>query len=47
MRITTARGPVSTLVGSVPDQAALSGVLETLYNMHLTLLSVEMLEGEK
>jgi hypothetical protein len=51
MRISTVsvedKGPVTTLVGSVVDQAALSGVLETLYESHLTLLSVEMLEVEK
>jgi hypothetical protein len=48
MRISTenpdGQGPVTTLVGSVPDQAALSGVLETLYERHHTLLSVELLE---
>ncbi len=36
-------GPVTELVGKVRDQAELSGVLETLYEAHLTLLSVEML----
>jgi len=36
-------GPVTTLVGLLSDQAALSGVLETLYEAHFTLLSVEML----
>ena len=50
MRITTeSRGdqePVTTLIGSVPDQAALSGVLETLYESHLMLLAVEMLEDK-
>jgi hypothetical protein len=35
------RKPITTLVGSVSDQAELSGVLETLYSLHLTLLSVE------
>ena len=34
---------VTELVGKVRDQAELSGVLETLYESHLTLLSVEML----
>ena len=37
------RRPVTELVGKVRDQAELSGVLETLYESHLTLLSVEML----
>jgi hypothetical protein len=36
-------GPVTTLVGMAPDQAALAGVLETIYEAHFTLLSVEML----
>jgi hypothetical protein len=27
-------------VGELPDQAALAGVLATLYGMHLTVLSV-------
>jgi hypothetical protein len=31
------------LVGSLTDQAALSGVLNTLYETHLTILSVEAL----
>jgi hypothetical protein len=47
MHITTrnrgGEGPVTTLVGTVPDQAALAGVLETLYEAHFTLVSVEML----
>ena len=37
------KGPVTELVGKVRDQAELSGVLETLYEAHFTLLSVEML----
>ena len=35
---------ISTLVGYLPDQAALSGVLNTLYDLHLPLLSVENLD---
>ena len=35
-------GSVTELVGKVRDQAELSGILETLYEMHFTLLSVEM-----
>ena len=34
---------VTVLVGSLVDQAALVGVLSTLYNLHLPLLSVECL----
>ena len=39
-------GPVTELVGQVRDQAELAGVLNTLYELHLTLLSVEYLNGE-
>jgi hypothetical protein len=33
--------PVTTLEGLLTDQAALSGVLNTLYDLHLPVLSVE------
>ena len=50
LRITTSsRGdqkPVTALVGRVRDQAELAGVLNTLYQRHLTLLSVEHLNGD-
>ena len=36
-------GPVTELVGQVRDQAKLAGVLNSLYELHLTLLSVEYL----
>jgi len=36
--------PVTILEGHLPDQAALSGVLNTLYEMHLPLLSVDNLD---
>jgi hypothetical protein len=36
--------PVTTLRGELGDQAALAGVLNTLYEMHLTVLSVKRLE---
>jgi hypothetical protein len=39
-------GPVTELVGQVRDQAELAGVLNTLYELHLTLLSVEYLNGD-
>jgi hypothetical protein len=38
-----ARPRVTTLVGSVADQAALLGVLEQLYSLGLPILSVECL----
>jgi hypothetical protein len=51
MRITTSsqgdQGVVTTLVGRLRDQAELMGVFDTLYNLHLSILSVEMLEGEQ
>ena len=34
-------GPVTTLEGPLRDQAALSGVLNTLYERHYAVLSVE------
>ena len=37
---------VTTLIGTMADQAALSGVLNSLYELHLTLLSVEFLGEE-
>ena len=37
---------VTTLVGEMVDQAALAGVLNTLYELHLTLLSVEFLKND-
>ena len=47
LAITASReGPVSrtTLVGLIRDQAALAGVLETLYGLHLPILRVEQVE---
>ncbi len=40
------QGPITTLVGQVRDQAELAGVLNSLYELHLTLLSVEYLNGD-
>jgi len=39
--------PVTVLEGWLPDQAALAGVLNTLYQLHLPLLSVEILSYEE
>ena len=36
--------PVTTLRGKLPDQAALAGVLNQLYLLHMTVLSVARLE---
>ncbi len=39
-------GPsVTTLEGELSDQASLAGVLNTLYELHLPVLSVECLGG--
>ena len=38
--------PVSELVGKMRDQAELAGLLNSLYELHLTLLSVKYLNGE-
>ena len=49
LRITTSKTgdqkSVTVLQGQVSDQAELPGVLSTLYQRHLTLLSVEHLNG--
>ena len=34
---------ITTLVGELTDQAALAGVLNTLYELHLTVISVKRL----
>ena len=41
-----AQRPVTTLSGCLRDQAALLGVLNTLYEMHLPILMLEKLESE-
>ena len=38
---------VTILTGHLPDQAALSGILNTLYDLHLPLLSVENLDEKR
>ena len=37
---------VTILVGRLADQAALSGILNSLYDLHLPVLSMECLESE-
>ena len=50
MTITTVsqedQGVVTTLVGRLRDQAELAGVLSTLYEFHLPILSVECLRED-
>lgn len=45
---TSEGGPtVTTLAGYLTDQAMLSGILNTLYDLRLTLLSVENLDEKR
>jgi len=37
--------PVTTLKGTLMDQAALSGILNTLYDLRMSVLSVEYLKS--
>ena len=50
MRITARERPdqtfVTTLIGRLRDQAELSGVLNSLYDLHMSILKVEMVNGE-
>ena len=39
-----ARPPITTLEGELSDQAALAGVLNMLYELHLSVISVKRLE---
>ena len=36
--------PITSLTGSLPDQAAVQGVLQKLYNLGFPLLSVERMD---
>ena len=38
--------PLTTLVGSLTDRSALLGVLNTLHDLNLTLLSVEVVDND-
>jgi len=42
-----ARPLVTALEGELPDQAALAGVLNTLYELHLPVLEVRCLSAEQ
>jgi hypothetical protein len=35
--------PISSIVGEITDQSALSGILNTLYELQMTVISVKML----
>jgi hypothetical protein len=48
--ITTRHGrqkAVTTLTGTVPNQEALLGILNTLYELHMPLIAVELLDDEE
>ena len=45
-RSADAEPPVTTLLGELSDQAALEGVLNTLFALHLPVVSVERLSAE-
>ena len=46
LRIASVVKGKTTLEGQLPDQAALNGVLDTLYGLHLPLLEVTCLSQE-
>jgi hypothetical protein len=50
MRITSRKRSdqtfVTTLIGRLRDQAELSGVLNSLYDLHMSILKVEVVNGE-
>ena len=47
MEITAVTAGQTTLEGRLPDQAALSGVLDTLYRLRLPLLEVTCLPDDR
>ena len=50
MQVTETRGPdgkaETILVGRLADQAMLTGILNTLYELHLPVLSAECVDSE-
>jgi hypothetical protein len=41
----TENGPETIMVGRIVDQASLSGILNSLYELHLPVLSVERVDA--
>ena len=41
---TADKQPITILIGHLKDQAALSGVMNALYSMHMSVISVELLD---
>ncbi|MCJ7757728.1 MAG: hypothetical protein MUP24_06235 [Gillisia sp.] len=42
----TETGIATTLIGKLSDQSALSGILNSLYDLHMSVLSVEKLNNK-
>jgi hypothetical protein len=42
----TGKGPETILIGRLVDQASLTGILNSLYELHLPVLSAECLDAE-
>ena len=40
------KGPETILVGRIVDQASLSGILNSLYELHMPVLSAECVDAE-
>ncbi len=45
-QVTKATSPIAALYGQVRDQTELLGLLNSLYEMHLPLVSLELLDAE-
>jgi hypothetical protein len=41
----TSEGDITTLTGAVADQSALRGILDRIWNLNLTLVSVARIKG--
>ena len=41
---TADKQPMTILIGNLLDQAALAGVMNALYSMHMSVISVELLD---
>jgi len=44
IRVREDKQPMSILIGNLMDQAALAGVMNALYGLHLSVISVELLD---
>jgi hypothetical protein len=44
LAFTEDKQPMSILIGNLMDQAALAGVMNALYGLHLSVISVELLD---